>query len=647
MTFYGSNSEQYITGRELGRGGEGIVYELQNDGSRVLKHYTEPLSPRRIQKLHKMVAMYSPAIAAYAAWPEGLVRDSAGTVCGFVMKKLGGYVPLHMIFSPMDRKRMFPDKGYNFLVHVARNLAIAFHKLHEAGLVVGDVNEGNILLNKAGMISFIDCDSFQVMGDDGYFFCEVGVPRYTPPELLEIQTFEEVVRTANTDSFSMAVLIFQLLFLGRHPFAGKNRTKEDIDEETAIRRREFAYSLDNHKKKLQPPNDSWDIRNLSELLIAQFHSAFETAVRPLPAEWVGSLEGYLLQMITCSETRLHSYPSKMQNCPWCHYLKTRGIMYFLDDSYLKASAQLDDIEQFVNGFKIEQLELKKWDRHYKVPSVQGLLPEKRWHTLRIVHWVGMTVFALLALAGLIESQVLITVVSGVFGFMWSRMSPFYKMIKKEVDHKEHEYIRLSAKVENMIQEHDSPPDVSLYNKGVDKLYKLVNNYRKLPEEQDRLRQQMEEHIYNDQLSYYLKQFDILSHTITSFGPAKKQILLDAGIRNASDIQLLKTQRVAGIGPKNIQILLDWQRQMSNDFVYIPDTARLATGMEQVKSDVALLRQNLERAIRQEYQALNHMKHNINNRALVLENQVRDTMLHAAQTEADRLVLKKFARFVLR
>jgi DNA-binding helix-hairpin-helix protein with protein kinase domain len=173
--------------------------------------------------------------------------------------------------QPHGPQKMFPDKGYNFLVHVARNLATAFLKLHEAGLVVGDVNEGNILVNSSGLIAFIDCDSFQVQGPKGYYFCEVGVPRYTPPELLKHGSFERTARTANTDSFSMAVLIFQLLFLGRHPFAGKQRTAGDLDEETAIRQKQFAYSLSDKRKKLTPPNDSFSITNLNEDIVGLFH----------------------------------------------------------------------------------------------------------------------------------------------------------------------------------------------------------------------------------------------------------------------------------------------------------------------------------------------------------------------------------------
>ena len=160
--FYKGQKNNYTVLRELGKGGEGTVYELAGNTSLVLKVYTEPLAEKKARKLGIMAGMYNPRIEEYAAWPVDVVTDNRNIVVGFAMTKLVDYYPLHMLFSPMDRKKIFPDKGYNFLVHVARNLAAAFQSLHSAGLVVGDVNEGNILVNARGMVAFIDCDSFQL-----------------------------------------------------------------------------------------------------------------------------------------------------------------------------------------------------------------------------------------------------------------------------------------------------------------------------------------------------------------------------------------------------------------------------------------------------------------------------------------------------
>lgn len=639
MRYRGLNSEQYVTSRELGRGGEGTVYELSSHPGLVLKHYNEPLTTDKTNKLRQMVAMKNSNIEAYAAWPQDLILDDYGMFCGFVMKKLSGYVPLHMIFSPLDRKRMFPDKGYNFLMHVARNLATAFYKLHEAGLIVGDVNEGNILVSSSGLVAFIDCDSFQVKGTSGYFYCEVGVPRYTPPELLKLGSFEQVVRTVNTDSFSLAVLIFQLLFLGRHPFAGRHRSAADLDEETAIRQKQFAYSLDNKKRKLSPPNDSLPITSLDDAIVAHFHQAFELDERPVPAQWITALDHQLSELVTCAASRLHTYPSKLEECPWCKFRRERGIMYFLDDSYLHANTILSDIESFVNGFKLEKLELKKWNGQLIFPNLTARPIEKKFFRYRAIKiWGSILTVALgyilfnVSFSWLLFCAIVIPVLF--------RFSPWAKKLQAERARRKNEFERLHKQLHKLIADYDHPADLDIYNKQLTLLQKYVHDFRRLPDELERRKKVMEEEVYNEQLDNFLRRFYLDEHAITSFGPAKKNSLLTHGIRTAADIAKLQSVKVPGIGPANIEILRSWRRQLANEFVYIPDDYEIRTKMQGVNGDVARIKTNLESAIRKEYQSLNYIKLNIANRSSILERQVNDVAAMTYQAEVDMLEFRR-------
>ena len=643
MLLHGLHNEQYITGRELGRGGEGAVFEVRDHSSLVLKKYNEPLAADKTSKLRYMAAAHSPAIEAYAAWPAGLVIDDTGLVCGFVMKKLTGYAPLHMIFSPMDRKKLFPDKGYNFLVHVARNLATAFYKLHEAGIVVGDVNEGNILVNTSGMVAFIDCDSFQVRGPETYYYCEVGVPRYTPPELLREKAFEHMARTINTDSFSLAVLIFQLLFLGRHPFAGKNKLAGDLDEEKAIRQRQFAYSLENKRKKLHPPGDSFPITNLPENIIALFHRAFEQDERPTPAEWATALDMLLANMITCAESKLHSYPAALKECPWCQFKERRGILYFLDDTRTHATAVLQDIENFVQGYNPEKLELKKWSP-LPFPKLSATPIEKRFYVYRSLNrWLSV-----LAIAACVLFYILFTASAWVFLFALAmplvihRFSKWTKNLQDELKRRTMEYRRLTENLDRMVREYDNPADIAAYKEGITKLNIAVDGFRRLPLEYGRRMKIMEELIYNEQLDDYLKGFEIVHFTIPTFGPLKKLALYAGGIRTAADIAKLQSVKIAGIGQKNYQVLLDWRRQMASGFVYIPDRLKTDAAMSIVNDEIATARAQLEKQIRKEYQSANFIKINMANRAAILEKQIIDLSLKTYQADIDLMAFRKFA-----
>ena len=645
MLFKGPHNEQYNTGREIGRGGEGTVYEVQNVNDIVLKKYNEPLTVQQVNKLRHMVALRSYEIEAYAAWPTGLVLDDNDRVCGFVMKKLSGFVPLHMIFSPMDRKKMFPDKGYNFLVHVARNLATAFHKLHEAGLVVGDVNEGNILINAAGLVSFIDCDSFQVKGEAEHYFCEVGVPRYTPPELLKAGSFVQVVRTVNTDSFSLAVLIFQLLFLGRHPFAGKNKTNKDIDEETAIREHEFAYSLDRRQKKLSPPNDSFAITNLSDSLVALFHMAFDQESRPVPAEWVKALDNQLGDMVTCEVSRLHAYPSKLAECPWCKFRKERGILYFLDDSYINAYTALGDIESFVQGFQLDKLEIKPWSGNLTHPQLVATPIDSKSKTNKTLQLVATGLGLILGIVAVVDAgfNPAYIVAGIVVCLFFYKFSPWVGRLKAEVSRLAVNHKQLNDKLTAMIRDYNQTADHSAYTRGIAGLDNLVQQFRDLPKEFDKRRALMEERLYNEQLLQYLYLFKIEDHTIPAIGDVRKAALIASGVVTAADIGKVMTQvKVPGIGAKNQQILLSWQRQMASGFVYIPDNYALATGLDDVNKEIANLKHQLELSIRKEYQSLNYLKMNISNKTMVLNKQISDLSIKTAQAELDLKTFRKWA-----
>jgi DNA-binding helix-hairpin-helix protein with protein kinase domain len=106
------------------------------------------------------------------------------------------------------------------------------------------VNHANLLASKAGTVALIDCDSFDITDGQRWFSCPVGVPTYTPPEL-KGKSFTGVRRTQQHDAFGLAVLLFHVLFLGRHPFSGIFRQGNDnISIEDAIREFRFAYSPD-------------------------------------------------------------------------------------------------------------------------------------------------------------------------------------------------------------------------------------------------------------------------------------------------------------------------------------------------------------------------------------------------------------------
>ena len=184
-------------------------------------------------------------------------------------------------------------------------------------------------------VILIDCDSYQLRDSTGRVFrCEVGVPEFTPPELQAISSFALEDRTPNHDTFGLALMIFLLLFGGRHPYSGKPLVKhagEDFPSD--IRAFRYAYASDAHVRGMSPPPHSIPLtlvpRPIAELFEQAFTERGATLGRPTAAQWLAALGNLRGMLCHCPVSTLHVYPSVNSTCPWCDLERTSGILLFV------------------------------------------------------------------------------------------------------------------------------------------------------------------------------------------------------------------------------------------------------------------------------------------------------------------------------
>src|SRR5688500_9157356 len=88
-------------GAEIGRGGEGSVYEIDGEPNLVAKVYHKrPLPDEQVAKLQAMVSCWSAALESISAWPRTLLFDSiARKPWGILMNKMSGARPLHELYG--------------------------------------------------------------------------------------------------------------------------------------------------------------------------------------------------------------------------------------------------------------------------------------------------------------------------------------------------------------------------------------------------------------------------------------------------------------------------------------------------------------------------------------------------------------------
>lgn len=319
-------------GDRVGKGGEGTVYEVKGEAgptAKLAKIYHVAPSPEQEAKLLAMARLRTDRLLALTAWPLGVIRlGRGGPVRGLLMPRVKGR-PIHLLYGPKSRHLNFPEAGWAFLIATAANLARAVATIHEHGHVVADINQGNILVAPRATVALIDCDSFQVRDGDRLFLCNVGVGPYVPPELQGGSL--HVARTPNHDAFGLAVLIFQLLFLGRHPFSGKFLGPGDLPIEQAIRELRFAYGAAAAGRQMQPPPATPPLAIASPAAAALFERAFAAdgarddrggggsggSGRPAAAEWIEPLVQLGGELSVCGFNPAHEYWRGLPSCPWC------------------------------------------------------------------------------------------------------------------------------------------------------------------------------------------------------------------------------------------------------------------------------------------------------------------------------------------
>ena len=319
------------TQNPIGVGGEGRIYSVLQNPSLVAKIYHKPTD----EDVDKLTVMFShpPDVPmgnghSAIAWPVDLLCSTKNKqqIVGFLMPRVSRAQPLHIFYNPRNRREQKPLFNYLYLHRTARNLVAAVNALHNSGYAIGDVNESNILVTDTALVTLVDTDSFQVR--DPYtqeiYRCPVGKPEFTPPEL-QGQSFREIDRKPEHDLFGMAVLIFQLLMEGTHPFAGIYKGRgEPPTIEARVRAGHFPYSKKRVPYRPTPLALDWKILHptIQQLLIDCFELGHEhPESRPGTKAWLQGLQESENSLVVCQKNHQHLYGNHLKSCPWCERTK--------------------------------------------------------------------------------------------------------------------------------------------------------------------------------------------------------------------------------------------------------------------------------------------------------------------------------------
>ncbi len=318
-----------LLGSEIGRGGEAVIWTVAGRPDQVAKIWHEPATAERAGKLAAMLAdpPQDPAAArghVSIPWPTSPVTDDAGVLRGFLMPRLGDGKRIFEVFNPVRRRQTAPGWDERYLYRAARNLASVVESIHRKGYVIGDLNESNVLVAPTALVSVVDTDSFQVPavvdGQPVVYHCRVGKPEYVAPEL-QGKPLATTVRTPAMDRFALAVLIFQLLTDGNHPFRLRwTGGGEQPSLEQSISRNLYPHGDAARTAPIAPPPGMLPVSALDPVLQTLFERAFvdghdDPDARPTAEEWAAALAAAETGLVACGKG--HYYDRRNPECPEC------------------------------------------------------------------------------------------------------------------------------------------------------------------------------------------------------------------------------------------------------------------------------------------------------------------------------------------
>lgn len=289
------------------KGGEGNIYKIVSPASftdKVVKVYHEfkqgkydkcvylKNNPIRVAKSHHQAII----------GVDYLVFDAQKNFKGIVMKKAEGidlYALCNMRLRPnIDayyQKFDFKNPAYlDNRLKLCYNICSSVHAAHQQQrYILSDLKPQNILVDTKGFIYIIDIDNIGILENGRVKFPpEVTSPEISPPEHYTLKNLDEKF-TLNWDRFSLAVVLFQVLF-GLHPFIGTCLPpyQDCNDFPSKIRKQLFPFGPKKQYFKVVPAPLKKFLSipiALQQLFIQAFTGYYNN--RPSTVHWLSTIAG--------------------------------------------------------------------------------------------------------------------------------------------------------------------------------------------------------------------------------------------------------------------------------------------------------------------------------------------------------------------
>ncbi len=306
--------------KELGRGGQGIVYLVKVNGEqKALKWYMNAPDDNFYHNLEYNIAQKAPSPAFL--WPERLTDKQKGSY-GYIM----GLRPQNYYEFGQFLLLKIRFKSFFAVLNAAMMICEGFNKLHIKGYSYQDLNDGNFFINPdTGDVLICDNDKVMPQGRKSGI---MGKARFMAPEVVAGNAPDK-----SSDRYSLALLLFELFYFN-HPLEGARVAACPCMTETNEKRfygSEAIFIFDpNDKSNLPVRGLHNNVINRWSLLPAILRDAFikefsqdclkNPTKRKIEREWqkvISSVRDSLIQCPHCGEETFVNISSVSDCCMEC------------------------------------------------------------------------------------------------------------------------------------------------------------------------------------------------------------------------------------------------------------------------------------------------------------------------------------------
>lgn len=348
------NGYIYYIDKELGRGGQGVVYKTKDADTAIkiaLKNEQPIKDENEIKNFYhhiKQLILKPITKDMNIARPLALLKDEAGYIMnllsdmnplamldpGCSKKQDINFIKEHDFLQEVDKKdkrtaeyifQYLKTGGLRLRLYVLASIGIELLKLHTKGLVYCDISHNNIFLSQdeRPIVYLIDADNIEYNDQSKN---NISTPEYETPEVMRGEP-----NSIYSDIYAYAILAFKILTMA-HPFEGEAMAFDNWDSESGSKKErwELPWIEDLNDDSNKSKNGLRGILTISEELKSLFHSVFEEGKenkfkRPTLPIWIKAFQNAALKTIKCNSCKM-SYYDEMLECPYCEAQKPKRVV---------------------------------------------------------------------------------------------------------------------------------------------------------------------------------------------------------------------------------------------------------------------------------------------------------------------------------